>query len=86
MADNTATYIVQFNNGFRVVWASSLEDHLHEKMTKTTQDFIRSIPIFLDYNSAYVFASLVDKANKTARGILLIDKYWDQTIDEIRKN
>lgn len=67
------------------MWGTNVENTVHPGMSAVFERFIMSLPLFTKYDSAVRFAELVDKANETGNGILIIRTFKDTYVDQIRR-
>lgn len=75
MSDNTAVYMFQTSDGFRIIWGSEVEQYYTDPPRKDFLNFFRKAPFFSNLNDATVYAHELDKANRTEHGIILLSTF-----------
>lgn len=68
------------------MWGAAVENYFHRSMPKTNYELFRSLPVFKDYQHAFDFATTVDRANKSGRGVLIIDFFQNMSLDDMKRH
>jgi len=83
MADNTATYILENADGYRVLWGCQIENYYKEKMQGKLFAILTNLPCFQNIVAAKHYATEVDRANDTDCGIIVLDRFRELALHEL---
>ena len=86
MSDNTGIYILENKDGYRVLWGSGVEYHFHQEINKTFYEFCKKLPRFNDVKDATNYAKVLDKANRTEYGIVILNNFKNMELNRLGKS